>query len=867
LDEERWAQIQSLFLEACELPVDAQSDFVDRHSKDDPELAEELHRLLRGHKRQSVLDGDIEVMVAQVFDEPEVKPLEMVGPYRLEKALGAGGMGTVFLATREDWKSKVAIKMPRDVWISSDRLQRFSYEQILLARLAHSSIARIYESGTLTNGTPWFAMEYVDGLPINKHCQQQNLSIQRRLELFLLVCHAVQYAHSQAIIHRDLKPSNILVTSSGEIKLLDFGIGKQMGALLEDSAVTKTGLHPVTLAYAAPEQILLNDISTQTDVYSLGVVLYEMLTGKLPFEVADLTPAQAEKIISTTEPLKPSAVAQDAALGKAAWKDLDALCLKAISKERARRYQSVESLCKDVDSYLHQKPLAARPDDWFYKARKFSGRNRKPILIAAIVIVAVLGLVSYFTFRLAQSRSAAISEAARSKLIEDFLISLFDSGDEAGPGQDMKVSTILKTGELQAAALSGDPRIQSDLYQVLGSSYRKLGQLNRADALLDKALTIRKSVWGNNSPQLAETEMEMANAQADESHFDRAEQLAKDAVRIQEQVAPHDDAQLANALVALGRVLVLHGSARQAMSLFERAVLLQKNSKATLSDRATALSALAVAHEDILDLPIARKLQEQAAQLDLRIYGDSHPKYAADLMNLASNSAQQGQYAEAESDYRAALKINRKWYGENHSLTAMNMMMLGYALVREGKLDEASKILSESLAIQTLVTKGPSPNLAFILDNLGGVALRRNQLKEAADYYQRALAMNRTVFGETNPRAAQEMSNLADVYVAGKDYPPAESLYRHALDLFAKNAKPENLNAGLVRIKIGHTLLLQKRFQEAEPFLTGGYDVVSKQMTATTSLLVQTRADLVTLYNHLKQPAKADKFSARVTAP
>lgn len=872
MDQQRWAKIQNIFLEASVLAPNLQASYVRQHTLGEADIEVEITRLLRGHNQNSVLDQDLKVIAAGVFEQPEVRQLQSIGPYQLQEKLGAGGMGTVYLATRDDWQTKVALKMPRDIWISSDRLQRFAYEQLLLARMVHPSIARIYESGALPNGTPWFAMEYVNGRPINTYCRDQLLPLRQRLKLFVAVCDAVAYAHSQAIIHRDLKPSNILVTESGAVKLLDFGIAKQLGEYGEKAAITIGDRHPVTLAYAAPEQMVKNNVSTRSDVYSLGVILYELLTGKLPFDLTDLSPFDAEKFVSTHAPEQASAAARailpgsvseaEPTLSKTAWSDLDALCLKAMNIAQDRRYLSVEALRNDIERFLTDQPLEAQPDHWLYKTGKYARRNRKALSIATAAFISIAGLVTYSTIRIARARDAAVLEANRSQLLENFLLSLFNGNDDqAGPSQDLKVTTVLRSGELQAAALNSDPRVQADLYEVLGSSYRRLGKMQEADSLLQKALLLREHLLGSESPEVAETLIEQALSQGDQSHFDAAERLARHGLDLTEKQKPQNHTQIAKALTALGQVLAERGKNQEAISVLNRAADMEEKSMAPLPDRSNTLNILVVAHENAGDFPLAETLDRRLIVLDRQLYGESHPKYATDLSNLATSFNARGNYLEAEKHYRSALASFEKWYGPDSPQTAFSLMVLGSVLTREGKLSEASLTLKRALQLETHLSTTPSPQLEFVLDSLGGVALKSGELNQAKQYYEKALALSR-ISGEASQRSGLETSNLGDVYSAEKNYPRAEQLYRQAFQLLSTNFPPGNINVGAAQLKIGHTLVLERRFRDAEPFLLRGYEVVSRQVSPTLSWSVNGRKDLATVYDHLNQPLKAAQFRA-----
>jgi serine/threonine-protein kinase len=374
-------------------------------------------------------------------------------------------------------------------------------------------------------------MEYVDGIPLTHYCRTHACSVEQRLQLFRSVCEAVQHAHSHAVIHRDLKPSNILVKSDGSVRLLDFGIAKELESLDLQVDQTMTGLRLMTPAYASPEQIRGDRVGISTDVYSLGVVLYELLTGQLPFDLSDLTPAEAATIITEHEPGKPSAAVKrgndpeaiscSLAVHKTAWADLDVLCLSAMHKDPRRRYRSVEALMRDIDHYLEGEPLEAQPDTLRYRTAKFVRRNRRAVSAAAVVLAVIVGLVAFFTVRVAKARDAALAQAARTQRIQQFMTNLFQGGDAAaGPSDSLRVVTIVDRGVQEAKTLTRDPKVQTDLYQNLGVIYEKLGKFEQADALLRSALDQRKMLFGADSPEVAEGLTALGLLRSDQAHLE-----------------------------------------------------------------------------------------------------------------------------------------------------------------------------------------------------------------------------------------------------------------------------------------------------------------------------------------------------------
>ena len=606
MDSERWHRIQSLFHDAADVPQDEQKAFLEAACGDDEELALEVLAMLdqdaRGH---SLLDRNLADIAQETLAKSRSTSLILkeIGPYRILQLLGEGGMGVVYLAERKDLGTQVAVKVLRDAWLSPARRERFASEQRTLAQLNHPSIARLYDADTLDDGTPWFVMEYVDGIPLTQYCRRHRCSVEQRLQLFRSVCEAVQHAHGHAVIHRDLKPSNILVKSDGSVRLLDFGIAKQLESLDLPVDQTMTGLRLMTPAYASPEQIRGDRVGISTDVYSLGVILYELLTGQPPFDLSDLTPAEAATIITEYEPGKPSAAVKRAtdpeaiscalSVSKTAWADLDVLCLSAMHKDPGRRYRSVEALIRDIDHYLKGEPLEARPDTLRYRTAKFVRRNRRVVAATAMIFALIVGLVTFFTLRLAKARDTALAEAARTERIQQFMTNLFQGGDEAaGPSDSLRVITIVDRGAQEAKTLDRDPKVQAELYQNLGSIYQKLGKFEQADSLLRLALDQRKSLFGADSPEVAESLIALGLLRSDQAHLEEAEQLVRQGLEMTKRHLPPNHPALARATVAFGKVLAERGSYDKAIDALNEAVRLQSAPGVAPADLATSLSSL-----------------------------------------------------------------------------------------------------------------------------------------------------------------------------------------------------------------------------------------------------------------------------------
>jgi serine/threonine protein kinase/Tfp pilus assembly protein PilF len=880
MDRTRWERIQTLFHDVADLPEPEQRAFLKDACGDDEGLAAEVLALVEEDARgSSLLDRDLAHLAHHVLDEatPPSLPFKEVGPYRIKAPLGEGGMGVVYLAERIDLGSLVAIKILRDAWLSPARRERFASEQRTLAQLNHPSIARLYDADTLDDGTPWFVMEYVEGVPLTEYCREHRCSIDKRLQLFRAVCDAVQYAHQHAVIHRDLKPSNILVKRDGTVRLLDFGIAKQLESLeapLGKTDQTMTGLRLMTPAYAAPEQIRGDGVGIHTDVYSLGVLLYELLAGQLPFDLSKLTPGEAETVIVGRDPEKPSAVTKRMpepsnaspympAASKTAWADLDVLCLTAMHKDAQRRYQSVEALIRDIDHYLNGEPLEARPETLQYRLGKFVRRNRRAVSATAFAFTIIVGLVVFFTIRLAKARNAALEEAARTQRIQRFTMNLFQGGDEAaGPADSLRVVSLLDQGVQEAQTLNADPNVQAELYQNLGSIYQKLGKFDQADSLLRRALEQRKSLFGADSPEVADSLVALGLLRSDQARLPEAEQWIRQGLDMDKRHLPPRHPSIAKATLALGKVLGQRGSYDQAIQALEEAV--QSAPGGASTDLANSLSALAdtqcsAGHYDLCD-PLHRRVLELHRQL----YGPRHPLVADDLASLGAVQVDLGYYSEAERFDRQALDITESYYGKDHPKTASRLTGLGEALMYEKKYDEADAVLQQALSIQEHVYGPVHPAVAAALNELGNEASMRDHLDEAEARFRRAADIYRSVYGDHHYLVAIALSNIASLYYDRKDYPRAEQLFRDVVRRFTEALTAGNVNTGIARLKLGRTLLHQNRYEEAEVETLGSYEILTKQTSADTSFVRAARKDLVAEYEGLTQPEKAAKFRAEL---
>ena len=869
MDAARWERIQALFHEVGDLARPAQRAFLEAECPEDPALMEEVLALLEEDARSdSQLDRDAAYVAGQVLEEriPPALLDQQFGPYRVTQLLGQGGMGVVYLAEREDLGSVAAIKILRDAWLSPDRRERFASEQRTLAQLNHPAIARLYDADTLPDGTPWFVMEYVEGVPLTTFCEEHGSSIPERLGLFRAVCEAVEHAHRHLIVHRDLKPSNILVKPDGSVKLLDFGIAKQLDSLEGPVDRTRTGMRLMTPAYAAPEQILGEPVGMHTDIYTLGVVLYELLTGRLPFDLANRTPSDAETVIVEQRRVRPSAAAKERSVSRQAWADLDVLCLTAMHIEPQRRYRTVEALIRDIDHYLAGEPLEARPDTFGYRLGKYVRRNWRPVSAATASFIVVVSLVLFYTLRLATARNAAVAEAARTQRIQHFMLNLFQGGEEAvGPADSLRVVTLVDRGVRDAQSLDGEPAVQAELYETLGSIYQKLGKLDRADSLLRSALDRRRTLFGSDHPEVAKSLVALGRLRLDQAEYQEAERLVREGLAMSQRHRRPGDPAIASATVALGQVLEESGKYDEGINVLEQAVRLRGMAPAQpTTELAASMRELANTHYYAGHLAVADSLDRLVLALTRKLNGERHPLVAEDLINLGAVQQEWGHYQEAERYYREALDITQAFYGPSHYKTAAGLTVLGRALIFQKGYDDAMPLFQRALVIRERVFGKVHPQVASTLNEMAGIALARDKFGEAEALSSRVLAIYRTVYGSKHQFVATGVSNLASVYMAQRRYARAEPLFREAIDIYSETQGAEHLNTGIARIKLGRTVLRQGRYAEAARETLTGYQILTKQTDPAVSWLVAARKGLVAAYDSLGQPEKAAPFRAEL---
>ncbi len=850
LGPERWKQLTPILDEAFELDGNARAAYLDRVCADDPSLRADAEALIAAGIAS---DGFLEEPVDAYLTLPDeatpdiwsaidassksdsVAPRTLIGPYRVINELASGGMGTVYVAERADgqYEQRVALKLVRRELDAMHSRRRFIVERQILARLSHHGIARLVDGGILDDGRPWFAMELVDGVSLTQYCNEQRLDVEHRLRLFLAVCEAVRYAHQNLVVHRDLKPSNMLVTADGHVKLLDFGIAKLLEADPAGDgsadARTLTEVRAMTPEYAAPEQVRGDAVTTATDVYALGAVLYELLAGHRAHRFERRTVAEYERVVCDTEPDRPSAVA-DSALRRTLSGDLDTIVLHALEKEPGRRYPSAEAMMDDVRRYLDARPIQARPDSAAYRFGKFARRHRVALTAGVALAVTLLAGIAATIW---EARAKA-REAAKAEEVKNFVVGLFEVADPAqSRGREVTARELLLRGVQRVdSALGGQPAVQQELLGVLGTIHRQLGLFAEADTLFARAVEVARRAYGPRHPEVAARLTDRGTSLKELGEVARAESVLTEALAIRLRSRSADEVETARTMGELASTLSHAGEIARAESLY-RAVLAidRRRLGPDHLEVATDLDNLGVAlGERKSELRAADSAYRAALAIRRKHYDEGHPNVLNSLGNIASNMVSTGRYAEAESLERVVLIGRRRLYPDGmHPDIAYSLHALANVLELEGRWAEAESLDVDALELRRRVLGPTHPMTMATLNNLAIVRYRMGNLEAAEASFREALAAWRATLGPAHAYTQSAQSSLGAVLSEEGKLADAEALLRDVAR--AKRAAGDtSVDAAIVLRNLGVLLRRTHRLPEAESTLREALAIYRREL-------------------------------------
>lgn len=783
---DRHGRATELFLDALDQPEQNRDAWLSAHC-DDEELRLHVRRLLDAHEEEEGL------LDHPVFHRPELPPDDAsirgrrVGPWEIVDRIGEGGMGVVYRAKRADglYERTVALKLLAPIalaGVASFLAQRFAGERQILARLEHDGIARMYDGGVTEDGVPYLAIEYVDGEPITDYCRSHNLGPAARVALFAQACDAVEYAHHSLVVHRDLKPAHILVVNEPggpAVKLLDFGVSSLLAQSDGDDASLLTAPRAITTAYASPEQLTHEAVTTATDVYSLGVVLYELLSGQRPYNLTGKTATEVERLVSQIDPPQPASVAPPEIRNKLRG-DLDTIVMKALAKDPARRYTSAAALAADLRRHLAGLPVEARPATAGYRTGRFIRRHKVGV---AAAVVSVLALVVGLGASLWQA-DVARDEAAKATMVNDFLIEILGAARPNEDGRDVRVASLLDRAAYGLdSSLAGQPDLEAAARQTLGVTYRGLGLYQAADSQLTRALAIRETLHGKrHRADLARTQHQLAITRQELGLFDEADSLLTEALATTRALYGNRHADLSLVLNDLGVLRHETGDIDGAVELYRESLeideaMLEPDDPMIL----TGLGNLAVALADQGDIEGAGELFERQVAGLRAADPINEVSLGNALANLGTVRYSQGRSEEAAAIQAESVELFRRALGDNHDYVAFGLNNLGSTLGSLNRLEEAEAALRESIAINEAAVGKDHPNIGFALINLAKTLQSSNRLEEAEGAARRAVSLFQNGFGADHPVNARALETLGNILVAEGNPADAVDPYTKAL--------------------------------------------------------------------------------------
>jgi len=835
--------IKSIFERALELDKLSREVFLNSLEDHEKEYKDEVKSLLRAYEKNSdflEIDDD-----RTIFSEDNIGPHPLIGKhigsYLIEEEVGIGGMGIVFIGKRDDqeFEQKVAIKILKQGLSSEYLVKRFQNERQTLANLQHPNIAKLFDGGKTEEGLPYLVMEYIDGVTVTQYCEQNNLTIDERLNLFRTVCNAVQHAHQNLIIHRDIKPGNILVNKEGRVKLLDFGVAKLLDEDLQtpDEDLTKTGMWHLTPEFASPEQINGENITTVSDIYSLGVLLYKLLSGQAPYKIYNSSPLAISRILEKEKIAKPSEIIQKATqnakssidnvelhseFNRIGYRqlvgDLDNIVLKAMHIDPAHRYTSVQELDNDIGRYLTGLPVIARKDTFFYRASKFIKRHKIGVAIfifVNIIILASIAAIVYQARMAAVERDKAKVENAKFEKVNSFLQGILSSVDPSEIGRDVKVYDVLEqAAEDVETELKDQPGVEAAIRSTLGNTYVNLGEYDKGKPFLVKSYNINKNLYGEESRETAENIHDLALYYDWIGEYKIADSLYDKSIKLFRKVLTEPTKIFADALNN-------HGIIKMNFSMYDE----------------------------------AEKLYLEAIENSIITQGVKNRNTAVMMNNIAINYMDAGNLDRAEKYYKKSLGIILEILGENRPETGSSYNNIARLYIIKSEFDSAEVYLQKSYELKYNLKGKDHPDVGLALNNLGVLQFRRNNYPEAEKFFTDAIAQYRKTYDPLHPLIAVSNFWLGRICLETNRFERGEYYLRKCLQTRVAKMPKDNWEVILTKGELGICLLNQKRYAEAEPLIKNCYQYFSTKNPSDNQRTIRFLTNIVKLYRETNNKA------------
>lgn len=860
MDKDRLELIRNIFDEISKLPPEQRDGVLSRRCGNDEQLKYEVTSLLK-----SLEDSDdfLEVALAESAEKERNRkdPFigQHIGPYLVEGEAGIGGMGVVYTGRRDDntFDQKVAIKILKHGYISGYLLQRFLRERQTLANLQHPNIARVLDGGSTEDGLPYLVMEFIEGILITEYCDNNHLTIHERLELFRVVCGAVQFAHQHMVIHRDIKPGNILVDGEGNPKLLDFGIAKLLDEDIEGEGLTKTGAWHLTPDYASPEQIKGEQINAASDIYSLGILLYQLLTGHQAYKITTSSLVAISDTLTGIEPKRPSEKIKETEdvvssggiikrvtpeevsklrnekvekLQQRLRGDLDNIILKATSKDPARRYTSVEQFSEDIRRYLVGLPVLARGVTIGYRLSKFAKRHKIgvsfSIILTLFLIAGIIGIIWQANIA-SKERDKAKIEAQKFERVNMFLNEMLSSVDPNELGRDVKVYDILeKASQNVETELRDQPEIAADIHRTLGNTYTNLGQYDDAKIQLEKALELNEEIYGRQSKETAKSLHDLGLNHHWVGDYSLADSLYK-------------------ASLMINRNVLIEPTQAMADALNDYALLQSENGQ----------------------YDAAEKLFREALDINRNINGSKNRNVASVMNNLAITLHYKNKLEEAEKYYLEAQKLFIDLFGEMHPEVGTTYNNLAFIYMDKGDLNKAEDYFVKSHDLKLKLKGEDHPDVGLALNNLARVHLRMKEYAKAEAELKRAVKQLKKTLPDDHVWLGNSYYLFGKLYCETGKLRLAENYLRKSLQIRGKHLSENHLIISQTKSQLGHCLTLQKKYEEAERLLDESYASAAEHLGENHKTTLEILSYGIDLYSAWGKAEKANMLSQKLSNP
>ena len=887
----RWQEIQSLFEQLADMDGPAREAHLDKSCGEDADLRLSVQSLLTlDGAREDALLNAVGAAAESLLDDHRDRLIgTRVGAYRVVSILGHGGMSTVYRGERDDsqYHQTVAIKVLQQASVHPRLRSRLHSERHILATLDNPSIARLIDSGDLEDGTPYLVMEFVDGESIDVYCDARTLFVRERIELFIAVCGAVQYAHRNLIVHRDIKASNIFVTDDGAPKLLDFGIAKLLApeSLSHTLPVTRLQERILTPENAAPEQVLGRPITTATDTYALGVLLYLLLTGRSPYRLLSYSQLQLERAICMDDPARPSQIVVAKLNGETDIDrsrisdrrglspqrlrarlsgDLDAIVAMAMRKEPDKRYPSVEALAEDLRRHLLGQPVHARQGDWRYNAVKFLRRNLLAVVSVAAVFVGLFIIAAVTLWQnhlIGLARDATAEERDRAQQVSGFMVDVFSRADPFNAqGQPSTAQELLDRG---AEKIKGNanlqPEVRAQLLESIGLAYRRQGLYSRAIPLFEQAVAMRRSASPTDPRKLAAALANLAQALTDAGGFVSAEAYIQQALSLSQASDRPATAATADILFQYGHFLLSAKSdPERASKIFSEALAIYRSVPGDQHlSIALTLCSLAAPAMWAGDFVVAEQYQREGLNLLRSTVSRNYPDYASSLEGLGYILTQRGKYAEAEQTLNEALQIERGDFGADNQRIAAIEANLGEIYERQGDPVRAMKSIQDALRI-TKDRMAPNHYIAgYFLEALANLYLNADNLGAAESNARQALAIYAQALPARHLYVAATRHLMGEILLRRGQFAAAEIELRAALDIDLSLAGAGNFRTARTQASLGWVLIAEDRAAEGEPLLVAAQRQLMTTLGPQHPEVVQATTRLAQYYRSHHRTADA----------